>query len=135
MSERSSIKPNKKWQTSSMSNLATTASPVKDQTNIQTFTDPGTDIPSAAQHQTFDTTPPAGPPVGDGRDELAPQAELGAQFVGELFGTVLRAGQVPLELVHQRDVAHVDVQLRKARGCRIVGRIRELRVSKLGTDR
>lgn len=50
--------------------------------------------------------------VRDGGDKLAPDAQLGAQFQCKLFGIVGLFGHVPLELVHQRDVAHVDVKLK-----------------------
>ncbi len=39
--------------------------------------------------------------VGDGRDEFAAQAELGAQLDGEVFGTVVWVRHVPFELVDQ----------------------------------
>ena len=49
--------------------------------------------------------------VGDGGDELPAQPQLGAQLQSELLGRVLLLRHVPLELVHQGDVPHVDVQL------------------------
>lgn len=49
--------------------------------------------------------------VGDGGDELPAQAELGAKLQGKLLRRVLPFWHVPLKLVHQRDVPHVDVQL------------------------
>ena len=49
--------------------------------------------------------------VSDGSDELAPEAELCAQPARELLRRVLLLRQVPLELVHEGDVAQVDVQL------------------------
>ena len=49
--------------------------------------------------------------VSDGRDELPPEAELRAQPARELLRRVLLLRQVPLELVHEGDVAQVDVQL------------------------
>lgn len=49
--------------------------------------------------------------VGDGGDELPAQAELGAQLQGKLLWRVLPLRHVPLELVHQRDVPDMDVQL------------------------
>ena len=49
--------------------------------------------------------------VSDGGDELAPEAELRAQPARELLRRVLLLRQVPLELVHEGDVAQVDVQL------------------------
>lgn len=56
--------------------------------------------------------------VGDGRHKLPSQAQLGAQLEGKLFGAVLLLGHVPLKLVHQGDVAHVDVQLKRKNGDR-----------------
>jgi len=49
--------------------------------------------------------------VDDGRDELSAEAEVGADLLGELLGRVLLLGEVPLELVDERNVADVDVQL------------------------
>ncbi len=53
--------------------------------------------------------PPNG--VGNGCDKLSPQAKVSTQMSGELLGAVEGVRQVPLKLVHQRDVANVDVQL------------------------
>ena len=49
--------------------------------------------------------------VRDGGDKLAAQAQLPADLAGKVLGGVLLLGEVPLELVDERDVAHVDVQL------------------------
>ena len=49
--------------------------------------------------------------VGDGRDKLPAQAEVGADLLGVLLGGVPLLGEVPLELVDEGDVADVDVQL------------------------
>lgn len=50
-------------------------------------------------------------PVGNGSDEFAAEPEFGAQLNGEFLRIVLLLGHVPLDLVDQRGVAHVDVQL------------------------
>lgn len=49
--------------------------------------------------------------VGNGGHELATQAQLCTQLAGKLLRTVTSFRDVPLELVCQRDIAHVDVQL------------------------
>ena len=49
--------------------------------------------------------------VGDGGGKLSPQAEVHAELAGKGLGAVERVGQVPLKLVHQGDVAHVNVEL------------------------
>ena len=49
--------------------------------------------------------------VGDGGDELPAEAELAAYLARKVLRGVLLLGEVPLELVDERDVAHVDVQL------------------------
>ena len=49
--------------------------------------------------------------VCDGGDELAAQAQLAADLARKVLRGVLLVGEVPLELVNQRDVAHVDVEL------------------------
>ena len=49
--------------------------------------------------------------VRNGRDELAAEAELAGQLLGELLRAVVRLGHVPLELVDERHVAHVYVEL------------------------
>ena len=48
--------------------------------------------------------------VSDGSDELASKAQLSAQLLREFFGRTVGLGKVPLKLIDQRDVAHVDVQ-------------------------
>lgn len=53
--------------------------------------------------------------VSDGGDKLSAQAQLGAELQGKLLRRVLPLGHVPLKLVHQGDVAHVDVELRSDR--------------------
>lgn len=53
--------------------------------------------------------------VGDGGDKLPTQAELRAQLQGELLRRVLPLRHVPLELVHQRNVSNMDVQLEHKR--------------------
>ena len=53
--------------------------------------------------------------VGDGGDELPAQPQVLAQVPGEAFGAVLRVRHVPLELVHQAAVSHVNVQLEKVK--------------------
>lgn len=50
--------------------------------------------------------------VGDSGDELSAQAQLRAQLQCKRLWRVLPLWHVPLKLVHQRDVSHVDVQLR-----------------------
>lgn len=50
--------------------------------------------------------------VSDGGDELAPEAELRAQLERKVLWRVLLLRHVPLELVHQGNVPHVDVQLK-----------------------
>lgn len=49
--------------------------------------------------------------VCDGGDKLSAQAQLRAELQGKLLRRVLPLGHVPLKLVHQGDVAHVDVEL------------------------
>ncbi len=49
--------------------------------------------------------------VGDGGDKLAAQAQLRAKLQGKLLWRVLPLRHIPLELVHQRDVPNMDVQL------------------------
>ena len=49
--------------------------------------------------------------VRDGGDKLAPETEVGADLPGKLLGRVVLLGEVPLELVNEGDVAHVDVEL------------------------
>lgn len=49
--------------------------------------------------------------VSDGGDKLSAQAQLGAELQGKLLRRVLPLRHVPLKLVHQGDVAHVDVEL------------------------
>ena len=49
--------------------------------------------------------------VGNGGDKLSTEAQLRAQLQGKGFRGVVPLGHVPLKLVHQRDVPHVDVQL------------------------
>lgn len=49
--------------------------------------------------------------VGDGGDKLSAQAELGTELQSKLLRRVLPLRHVPLELVHQRDVPNMDVQL------------------------
>ena len=51
--------------------------------------------------------------VGDGGDELAPEAQLRTQLQGKGLWRVLLLRHVPFKLVHQRDVPHVDVQLQR----------------------
>ena len=49
--------------------------------------------------------------VEHGGGELPPEPQVGAELPAELLGGVGGVGEVPLELVHQGDVAQVDVQL------------------------
>ena len=49
--------------------------------------------------------------IRDGGDKLAAQAQFPADLAGKVLGRVLLLGEVPFELVDERDVAHVDVQL------------------------
>ena len=49
--------------------------------------------------------------VDDGCYELSAEAEVSAQLLGEFFRLIPLVRQIPLELVHKGDVAHVDVQL------------------------
>lgn len=49
--------------------------------------------------------------VGDSGDELSSEAELRAQLQRKRFWRVLLLRHVPLKLVHQGNVSHVDVQL------------------------
>ena len=49
--------------------------------------------------------------VADSGDEVPSKAEVWAQLLCELFGRVFLLGEVPLELVDERDVANVNVQL------------------------
>lgn len=51
--------------------------------------------------------------VGDGGDKLTAQAELRAELQGKLLWRVLPLRHIPLKLVHERDVANVDVQLER----------------------
>ena len=55
--------------------------------------------------------------VSDGGDKLSAQPQLCAQLVGELLGAVEGFRKVPLKLVHQGHIAHVDVQLKMKRKC------------------
>lgn len=50
--------------------------------------------------------------VGDSGDKLSAQPELRTQLQGKRLGGVLPLRHVPLKLVHQRDIPHMDVQLR-----------------------
>lgn len=61
--------------------------------------------------------------VGDGGDKLSAQAELGAELQSKLLRRVLPLRHVPLELVHQRDVPNMDVQLghKTAAGKQLIG--------------
>lgn len=54
--------------------------------------------------------------VSDGGDKLSAEAQLGAELQGKLLWRVLPLRHVPLKLVHQGDVAHVDVELWSDRG-------------------
>lgn len=49
--------------------------------------------------------------VGNGGDKLSSEAELRAQLQRKGFRRVLLFGHVPLKLVHQGNVPHMDVQL------------------------
>ena len=49
--------------------------------------------------------------VRDGCHKLAPETQLSTQRRGEVFRVVVRVTHVPLELVVERDVANVYVQL------------------------
>lgn len=49
--------------------------------------------------------------VSNGGDKLAAQAKLRAQLQGKLLRGILLLRHVPLKLVHQGDVPHMDVQL------------------------
>lgn len=49
--------------------------------------------------------------VGHRGDKLSSQTQLGAQRQGKGLGGVLPLRHVPLKLVHQRDVPHMDVEL------------------------
>ena len=51
--------------------------------------------------------------VGDGGDKFPAQTQVLAQVAGELLGAVARIRHVPLELIHQTAVAHVDVKLKR----------------------
>lgn len=47
--------------------------------------------------------------VGDGGDELSSEAQLRAELQSKRFWWVLLLWHVPFELVHQRDVPHMNV--------------------------
>lgn len=47
--------------------------------------------------------------VGNGGDKLSAQTQLGAQLQRKRLGGVLPLWHVPLKLIHQRDVPHMDV--------------------------
>ena len=49
--------------------------------------------------------------VSDGGGKLSTQTQVCTQLPGKHLRAVQRVGQVPLKLIHQRNVPHMDIQL------------------------